>query len=115
MNKKALLFIIICGMFLVGAPFVVQAVEIPNPLNCEGAEGEECFLFILTKILQVLRSIAIPIAGVMLIVSGFQYLTSAGSEDKANKAKKTMLYTVIGLAIIILAKLIVDVVKDILG
>ena len=107
--NKTLLLIIICGIFLVVVPFVAQAVEIPNPLLCDNAQ---CLV---DKAGAIIRPIAIAIAIVMLIVSGIQYITSSGDEEKIRKAKKTMLYTVVGLAIVIAASFLIGVVQEILG
>ena len=82
--KKTLLFIIICGIFLVVVPLMVnaQTVEIPNPLDCDDAE---C---IVDKIAIAIRPIAVAVAIVMIIISGIQYITSTGDEEKIKRAKK---------------------------
>lgn len=46
-----------------------------------------------------------------LIVGGFWYLTSAGNEEQAEKGKKTLINSVIGLVVIILAFTIVRIVS----
>lgn len=43
------------------------------------------------------------IAVVMIIIAGFTMVTSAGDADAIKKAKNTILYSVIGLIIVILA------------
>jgi hypothetical protein len=43
----------------------------------------------------------------MIIIGGFQWLTSAGNEEKVEKAKKTISSAVIGIIIVILAWAIV--------
>lgn len=52
-------------------------------------------------------SFAIDFAGVILIivflVGGFMYLLSAGNEETANRAKKILLYGVIGLVIVVMS------------
>lgn len=62
-----------------------------------------------------LSSILKAIIGVMgifcvifVIVGGVQYMTSAGDTSKVEKAKKTILYAVIGLIVCALAFLIVQ-------
>lgn len=109
--KKTLLFIIICGIFLVVVPLVVnaQTVEIPNPLDCDDAE---C---IVDKIAIAIRPIAVAVAIVMIIISGIQYITSTGDEEKIKRAKKTMLYTVIGLVIVIMASFLIGILGEIFG
>jgi protein-S-isoprenylcysteine O-methyltransferase Ste14 len=50
------------------------------------------------------------IAVLFIIWGGIQYVTSSGNKDKAEQAKKTLLYAVIGLIVIVLADVIVNVV-----
>lgn len=45
-----------------------------------------------------------------IVWSGIQYVTAGGNKDKAESAKKTLTYAVIGLVVIILAKVIVELV-----
>ena len=108
--NKTLLFIITCGIFLVVVPLVVNAqVVIPNPLDCKDAE---C---IVDKVAIAIRPIAIAVAIVMIIISGIQYITSTGSQDKIERAKKTMLYTIIGLVIVIMASFLIGILGEIFG
>lgn len=50
------------------------------------------------------------IAVLFLIWGGVQYITSAGNKEKAELAKKTITYAVVGLIIIVLAEVIVNLV-----
>ncbi len=50
------------------------------------------------------------IAVIMIIYGGIQYITSAGNPAGITKAKTTILYSVIGLLVVILAAAIVNVV-----
>lgn len=44
---------------------------------------------------------------IMIIVGGFQYITSGGASDKVSTAKNTIMYAIIGLVIVALAQFIV--------
>lgn len=44
-------------------------------------------------------SLAFPVAVVFIIWSGFLFVTAGGSEEKLNKAKSTLTWTIIGLAV----------------
>jgi hypothetical protein len=52
------------------------------------------------------------IAVIIIILGGFQYITSQGEPQKTAKAKDTILYAVIGLVVSILAWSIVNFVLD---
>jgi hypothetical protein len=121
MSYQHLLFIIIFVIFLLVVPFIAKAqlggcppeappgsICIPNPLQYETIPE------VIAAITQLLKTIVIPLGSVMLIISGIQYLTSAGNEERVTRAKKTMFYTIIGMAVVIAVDLIVDVIKEVL-
>ncbi len=83
--------------------------EIPNPLG----EGNDNLITLLNKIIETLLLIAGPIAVIMIIWAGFLYTTSGGKEDQVKKAHKTVLYTVIGLIVLILSAGIMNLVESI--
>ena len=80
-----------------------------NPLAC--ATFPEC----IEKIIGFVLWVATAIVPIMIIVAGFLFLTSGGDPEKARTAKRIIFWTVIGLAIILLAKGIISVIKQIIG
>lgn len=52
--------------------------------------------------------VAGAVAGIYILLGGFEYLTAYGDQAKADNGKKTLTFAIIGLVIIILSKLIVD-------
>jgi len=44
------------------------------------------------------------------IVGGYTYLTSGGNDEKLQRGKKTIIYSIVGLAIIMISAMIVNVV-----
>jgi flagellar basal body-associated protein FliL len=50
------------------------------------------------------------LAVLFIVWGGLQYITSSGNKDKAEQAKQTLTYAVIGLIVIVLAKVIVNLV-----
>lgn len=61
----------------------------------------------LETILSVTFMIAAGIAVIVVIVGGLSYVLSNGDPQKAAKAKDTILYAVIGLAVAVLATTVV--------
>jgi hypothetical protein len=55
------------------------------------------------------------IAVIFLIIGGITFATSGGEAEKVKKAKSTILYSVIGLALAVLANIIVSLVFGITG
>lgn len=79
-----------------------------------GATGNECDSSTVGKtvkrIVQLLLYVTGAIAVIMVIYSGFSYITSAGDSNKVNSAKNTLIYAIIGLIIAALANTIVSIV-----
>ncbi len=107
MKKTILYSSILAGMLIV--PLYASAVEIENPLSVGSFEE------LLDAFVDFIFWVGITLAPVMLIVAGFIFVTSAGSPERVNTAKKWALYTIIGLAIVLLAKGLVAVLQSVIG
>ena len=83
--------------------------QICNPLTTDSFED------LLGAITNFIFWVGMALAPVMLIIAGFMFVTSAGSPERVKTAQKMALYTVIGLAIILLASGLVAVLKSIIG
>lgn len=62
------------------------------------------FLYVLMALLGTLSLIGL----IMIIIGGFQYMTAAGDENRAQQGKKTMFYAVLGLAAVLASGAIVN-------
>lgn len=67
------------------------------------------------KILNIVLGIVGLIAVLFLVWGGFQYITSAGDEEKVKSAKGTMINALIGVVVVILAYALVRVVTNAIG
>jgi len=94
-------------LIVVLVPLTVEGVVIKNPLT------SDTFVDLMNQITNIIFYLAIVIAPIMFIVAGFYYLTAAGSVEKVSTAKKIILYTLIGLIIIISAKGMVELFQEI--
>lgn len=63
---------------------------------------------LIQNIVNVLLFIAGAIAVIMIIIGGIRYVTSNGAQDQVKAAKDTILYSVIGLIVALLAFAIVN-------
>ncbi len=83
--------------------------EIIRVAKIQGLEG----------IISSVLGIIVPIVGVlllmMLIAGGFQYITSGGEVEQANKAKKTLTYAIFGLIVVLGAWLIIRLLEELTG
>ncbi len=85
-------------------PQSTAASTLKNPLKVNSI-GD-----LVKSVLQVFSYIAVLFGVVMLIVVGFKYILSQGKPEEMKKASNELLYIVIGLAIVIGARVAVDIV-----
>lgn len=85
-----------------------QPVSLPNPLQVSSIPE------LLNNIAGYLIYISIPVVTIMIVYGAFQILTAAGSPEKFKSGKQTIVYAIIGFIIVILAKGITMIIKEIL-
>lgn len=66
-------------------------------------------------VVSVMMFILGALAVIMIIYSGIQYVISVGDSGKIQKAKNTLIYSIVGLVVAMFAYAIVDFVLDNLG
>jgi hypothetical protein len=64
------------------------------------------------NIIKVAAGFAGLIAAGFFVVGGFGYITSSGNPEKLDKSKHTIIWSAIGLAIVIAAFVLVNIVTD---
>ena len=103
--------ILFCVILCLLGPISAQAdfIEIPNPL------GDKSITEIIGAVTGLLKMIAIGVGIIMVVWSGIMIMTAAGSEEKVTKAKKTLTWTIIGVAIVVSVDFIVGFLLEILG
>ena len=82
---------------------VIEGIDATGA-ECDGA-GVDRFVRALINVLSLIVGIA---AVIVIILSGFKYITSAGDSAKITSAKNTLIYALIGLAIAVLAQFLVN-------
>ena len=111
----SLVLISFYAMLVLAMPTLVKAdggvisINIQNPLKYNKIED------IIPVLTDLLKGIAISIGTILVIWGGIQIMTAGGSEEKLTKGKKTIMWTVIGVAIVVLVDTIVGVIKELLG
>lgn len=118
MKSKILKNIVLTIAIMLGLSFIAPATyatdvcssdaapEVKKAAGCSG--NTDALPEILITILNSIIAIAGLIAVIYVIIGGVNYMTSAGDANKLEKARKTILYAVIGLVICALAFVIVN-------
>lgn len=83
--------------------------ELPNPLPSDTFAG------LIAGIVDWMINIGSMIAVAMIIYSGFLFMTAGGSDTKVTAAKKSLIWSLVGLGILLMSKGLVLVVQDLLS
>lgn len=91
-------------------------------MNCDwatcvsnGVATLQCFECIFQNILHYVIQAGGIVAFIFLIIGGFKYLTAGGDPKKAESARNTLTYAILGLVLLILAWFILYFVKNFTG
>lgn len=68
----------------------------------------------LTDVLNYAVIFSAVIAVIMMIVSGYMFMTASGDPDKITTAQKTLTASVIGMVIVFIARILVEFVVDLI-
>jgi hypothetical protein len=69
---------------------------------------------LVTKIKNVLIALGIAVAAIYIILGGFEFIRAEGEAEKVEKARQRLLYSLIGVIIIVIASTLVNIAKALL-
>jgi hypothetical protein len=92
-----------------GGATVCPPGQFCNPLRYGSFEE------LVNAIIRFLNYIGIPLAAIMFVIAGVLFVTSAGDPTRVQTAKNFMLYTIIGLSILLVSSGIIKVLQSLLG
>ena len=106
--KKLIIFLLLTSFL---APLLANAavIKIDNPLKAN------TLWELLDAIIVFIFYLAVPIAVIMIIIAGFYFVTAAGEPNKITTAKQIILYTLIGLLIILCSTGLIKLFGEIFG
>lgn len=81
------------------------------PIACLGATAQENLMATIDNVTNLIVTVSLGFAIMMYVVGGFFYMTAAGDTKKIESGKNILLYTTVGLVIILAAKVIANVVS----
>lgn len=119
--RKTVMFVcLVVGLSLAVFPVAAQIEPVAGgDFGLPGAGGAGGGTSEAESFIQNIINIALGLVGIIalifLIFGGFQYITSAGDEQKAEHAKRIILYAIVGLIVIGLAAATVNFVITAIG
>jgi len=97
-------------------PFVALVLLVlPLMASAVAVDPQSAICNVLQKVKMILASIGLGLAVIFLILGGIQYMTSQGDDEKATKAKKLIVNALIGIAIILAATFLLNIVEGFLS
>lgn len=100
--KTTMMSRILTALSLLLAPAMVLAATLRNPVPKAGMTLQD-FIFLLLDILQL---ILLPVVVVCIVYAGFLMVTAGGDESQISKSKVWIWWALVGVAIILSAKVI---------
>jgi len=88
----------------IGAPFVLANIALAAPAGVSNVEN------FIRSVIQVVAGLAGLVATGFFVAGGFTYITSSGNPEQLDKAKRTITWSAIGLAIVIAAFVLANIV-----
>jgi len=83
-------------------------IEIENPLDADTFEQ------LIGNLINFIFTIAIALAPIMILIAAFYFLTAGGDPKRVETGKNIILYTVIGLLIVMFARGLVAIIQEVL-
>jgi len=101
--------LILLSLFLPVLVLAADVISIDNPLKADSFEE------IINNIIDFIFTLSIAIVPLMIVWAGGLYVTSGGDEKKITTARNIITYALSGLAIVLLSKGFVAIIKQLLG
>ncbi|MDD5098915.1 MAG: hypothetical protein PHP35_01045 [Candidatus Colwellbacteria bacterium] len=115
MKKSTLIFssIVLFGLLLVGVTAPAYgadpiSIDVKSPIDA-GSIDE-----IIQSIINAMIPIGSALAAVMYLWAGFLFLNSSGDQAKLKKARQAVIWTSVGLAVLLIGSGLVTIVKSII-
>lgn len=100
-----LTFLIICF----GFSFYALGFSFGNPIPTIKTVTD-----LVNEILKFLFNLALVICPIIIVYAGFLYITAAGNPQKIETAQKTLVWALIGLAVVLVASAVPNIIKNVL-
>ena len=121
MIRRLLLAVMLLNLCLFAAPLQASAFDPFGAHVCDGQQAQSAVCTskttqdpitgtsgVLDNITNIVASIAGGAAVILIIIGGLRYVTSGGEAEKVANAKKTVMNALIGIAVIVLARALID-------
>lgn len=106
--RKLSKIIFIGGLFFLFSPLIIQAIELRNPIQADSIQE------LVDSVISWVITFGMVLAPLMIIIAAYYFITAMGDPAKIKKAKDIILWTIVGIVIILLSRGIILIIQDIL-
>lgn len=89
--------------------------DIINNIDRDGSKGLKAFTDSIENVISLALDLGGIIAVIMILYGALLYMTAYGEESKVGNAKKTLLWSILGLVVIALARVIKNLIISSFG
>jgi hypothetical protein len=125
-NKIAIFFLMLGFIFLGGKVLAVtcpssgswdssSGVCIPSSTGLPSPSGDSPLATVINNVMKWLLLVVGSIAIIAFVISGIQYLTSAGDQNAIENAKRNMWWSIVGVVVALVGIIILNFVFTMLG
>ena len=107
--KLSFLGIILIFGFILIPLIAVGEVTIESPITATSVPA------LINNIVKYVFWIAMVLAPLMILVGAFYFMTAGGNPERVKTGQKIILWTIVGLAVILFSRGIISVIRSILG
>ena len=124
MKRFLLTLGILSGLFFAGSGLVAPSTVLAGSSADEVCKGigavdgsgnctqDNSLTNVVRNIINIFSIVVGIVAVIMIMVSGFKYITAGGDSGSITSAKQTLIYAVVGLVVVALSQFIVRFVLD---
>ena len=99
-------------LFFLNVPLFFVSADCASGQFCNPISGADSIEALLAKIIDVAIIILMPLVILAVIYSGFMFLMARGNKEGLTKAKTNFVWVVVGVAVLLGAKLISAILKS---
>ncbi len=116
MNKNVIKKIMALGGAVATAvlPILTLAQTTVSPVGEKGKPLDQ-LIGILNTLTTWLLTGLLTLAGILIVIAGYNYVTAAGDEEKVSRAKSMLIYAAVGVGVGLLSKIIVALAQQLVS
>ena len=93
----------------------LQTTGLQSLFGTGGLNNSQSLSDLIVNIVRIMLMFAGIVAVAFVVIGGYQYVTSAGNEETAEKGRKTVVNAIIGIILIVLSYVIINVIANLVS